>query len=173
MCSSDLDRARTSMAVFPMCHECRSEYEDPRNRRFHAQPNACWKCGPQAELWDAQGRTLEARDPILAAAEKLRAGEIVAMKGLGGFHLAVDATNHEAVQRLRDRKRRFEKPFAVMVLDLESAAQFCWIDAETEKLLQSWQRAIVLLPKAANAAIAESVAPNQSDLGILDRKSVV
>ncbi|HVB87011.1 MAG TPA: acylphosphatase, partial [Candidatus Dormibacteraeota bacterium] len=104
------DRARTSMAVFPMCDECRSEYEDPRNRRFHAQPNACWKCGPRVELRDAQGRTLEARDPILAAAEKLRAGEIVAMKGLGGFHLAVDATNDESVQRLRDRKRRFEKP---------------------------------------------------------------
>jgi len=160
------DRARTSMAVFPMCGECRAEYEDPRNRRFHAQPNACWKCGPQVELWDAQGRMLEARDPILATAEKLRAGEIVAIKGLGGFHLAVDATNDGAVQRLRDRKRRFEKPFAVMIPDLESAAQFCRTDAQAEKLLKIWQRPIVLLPKVPNATIAESVAPNQSDLGM-------
>lgn len=160
------DRARTSMAVFPMCGECRAEYEDPRNRRFHAQPNACWKCGPQMELWDAQGRALEVRDPIAAAAEKLRTGQIVAMKGLGGFHLAVDATNSEAVERLRERKRRFEKPFAVMLPNLKAAARFCRIDSDAKRLLGIWQRPIVLLPKIAGAATAESVAPNQSDLGI-------
>jgi len=160
------DRARTSMAVFPMCEECRAEYEDPRNRRFHAQPNACWKCGPQAQLWDARGRAIEVGDPIAAAAERLRAGEIAAIKGLGGFHLAVDAANDEAVRRLRDRKRRFEKPFAVMLPDPESAARFCRVNAEAEQLLRIWQRPIVLLPKAAITPIAESVAPNQSDLGI-------
>jgi hydrogenase maturation protein HypF len=160
------DRARTSMAVFPMCDECRAGYEDPRNRRFHAQPNACWNCGPQMELWDAQGRALKSSDPIAAAAEKLRAGEIVAMKGLGGFHLAVNATNSESVGRLRERKHRFEKPFAVMLPDLEAAARFCRVDSETRKLLEIWQRPIVLLPKIPGEAIADSVAPNQSDMGI-------
>ncbi|MGH9715560.1 MAG: carbamoyltransferase HypF [Candidatus Acidiferrales bacterium] len=160
------DRARTSMAIFPMCEECRAEYEDPRNRRFHAQPNACWKCGPQMELWDALGRVLDAGDPIAAAAGRLQSGEIVAMKGLGGFHLAVDATNSESVERLRERKRRFEKPFAVMLPNLEAATRFCQADGEEEKLLRIWQRPIVLLPKITGAAIAKSVAPNQSDLGI-------
>ena len=89
------DRAKTSMAAFPMCAECQREYDDPRNRRFHAQPNACWKCGPHVELWDSAGQRIEVADPILKTIELLAAGEIVAVKGLGGFHLAVDAMNED------------------------------------------------------------------------------
>ncbi len=160
------DRARTSMSVFPMCEQCSAEYDDPLNRRFHAQPNACWKCGPRLELWDARGRVLNAHDPIAATVERLCAGEIVAIKGLGGFHLAVDATNSDAVQRLRERKRRFEKPLAVMVSDLEAAARHCRIDPQSARMLQSWQRPVALLPKKEMAELAEAVAPGQADLGI-------
>jgi hydrogenase maturation protein HypF len=141
------DRASTSMSVFPMCDRCRAEYEDPQNRRFHAQPNACWDCGPQLEFWNAQGSPMKVLAPIEAAAQRLQLGEILAIKGLGGFHLAVDATNSAAVDRLRQRKRRIEKPFAVMVPDLEAAGRLCKIDAESEKLLNSRQRPIALLPK--------------------------
>ncbi|MGB9467253.1 MAG: carbamoyltransferase HypF [Candidatus Acidiferrum sp.] len=160
------DRPRTSMSAFPMCHKCRVEYEDPQNRRFHAQPNACWECGPQLEFWNVQGRPMKALDPIEAAVERLRSGEILAVKGLGGFHFAVDAMNSTAVERLRYRKRRVEKPFAVMVRDLEVAGRFCGIDAEARRLLNSRQRPIVLLPKTKGTAIAETVAPNQHDLGL-------
>ena len=160
------DRPRTSMSAFPMCDKCRAEYEDPQNRRFHAQPNACWECGPQLEFWNAQGRPMKALDPIEAAVERLRLGEILAVKGLGGFHLAVDAMNSAAVERLRQRKRRVEKPFAVMVRDLEAAGRFCEIDAEARRILSSRQRPIVLLPKTEGAPIAETVAPNQRDLGL-------
>ena len=154
------------MSVFPMCDRCRAEYEDPQNRRFHAQPNACWDCGPQLEFWNAQGSPMKVLAPIEAAAQRLQLGEILAIKGLGGFHLAVDATNSAAVDRLRQRKRRIEKPFAVMVPDLEAAGRLCKIDAESEKLLNSRQRPIALLPKLDVTAIAEAVAPNQRDLGL-------
>ena len=160
------DRPRTSMSVFSMCDKCRAEYEDPQNRRFHAQPNACWECGPQLELWNAHGLPMKALDPIEAAVERLRSGEILAVKGLGGFHFAVDATNPAAVERLRQRKRRVEKPFAVMVSDLEAAGRFCEIDSDARRLLSSRQRPIVLLPKAKGTAISETVAPNQRDLGL-------
>jgi hydrogenase maturation protein HypF len=160
------DRASTSMSVFPMCDRCRAEYEDPQNRRFHAQPNACWDCGPQLEFWNAQGSPMKVLAPIEAAAQRLQLGEILAIKDLGGFHLAVDATNSAAVDRLRQRKRRIEKPFAVMVPDLEAAGRLCKIDAESEKLLNSRQRPIALLPKLDVTAIAEAVAPNQRDLGL-------
>jgi len=160
------DRPLTSMSVFPMCDECRVEYKDPRNRRFHAQPNACWKCGPQLQLWNSQGLPSEGSNPFAEAVERLQQGEIVAIKGLGGFHLAVDATNAESVDRLRRRKKRIEKPFAVMVRDLEAARQFCEIDVEAADLLQSRQRPIVLLPRKGDAAIADAVAPHHSDLGL-------
>ena len=160
------DRPRTSMSVFPMCDECRAEYENPQNRRFHAQPNACWKCGPQLEFLDAQGHAIKSLDPIDAAVECLRSGQVVAIKGLGGFHLAVDATNSAAVRQLRERKRRVEKPFAVMVPDLEAVARFCKIGSEGQQLLNSRQRPIVLLPRAIDNTIDDQVAPNQSDLGI-------
>jgi hydrogenase maturation protein HypF len=160
------DRQRTSMSAFPMCDKCRTEYGDPQNRRFHAQPNACWECGPQLEFWNVQGRPMKVLDPIDAAVERLRLGQILAVKGLGGFHLAVDAMNSAAVERLRQRKRRVEKPFAVMVRDLEAAGRFCEIDAEARVPLISRQRPIVLLPKTKGTAIAETVAPNQRDLGL-------
>ena len=160
------DRPSTSMSAFPMCDKCRAEYTDPHNRRFHAQPNACWDCGPQLEFWDSAGRLIEVRDPIEAAIERLRAGEILAVKGLGGFHFAVDAMNSAAVERLRQRKRRIAKPFAVMVRDLEAARRFCQIDAEAQTLLSSRQRPIVLAPKTRSSAVAENVAPNQLDLGL-------
>jgi len=160
------DRPRTSMSEFPMCEQCRAEYEDPEDRRFHAQPNACWKCGPQLEFWSGQGHAVAASDPIEAAVEHLRLGEVLAVKGLGGFHLAADAVNPAAVQRLRQRKSRAEKPFAVMVRNLEAAVGFCEINAEARGILTSRQRPIVLAPKIEGAAFAEGVAPNQRDLGI-------
>ena len=159
------DRCRTSMAEFPMCAACRAEYEDPRNRRFHAQPNACWDCGPQLELWDSRGRRIEAPDPVREAAERLRMGEVIAVKGLGGFHLAADAANATAVERLRQRKHRVEKPFAVMVPNLKAAAKICDIDALSRSALLSRERPIVLLPRKNGAPIADAVAPRQSDFG--------
>jgi hydrogenase maturation protein HypF len=160
------DRCRTSMAEFPMCTACSAEYEDPHNRRFHAQPNACWECGPQLEIRDSQGRPVEALDPVREAVLRLRMGEVVAVKGLGGFHLAADAANPFAVERLRLRKRRVEKPFALMVPNLDAAAAFCVVDDMARLALVSRQRPIVLLHKKASATIAGSVAPRQGDFGV-------
>lgn len=160
------DRPRTSMAVFRMCAACQQEYDDPNNRRFHAQPNACWDCGPRAELWDRNGQRLEAREPIVEAADCLRAGAVVAVKGLGGFHLAVDATDARAVERLRERKRRVEKPFAIMAPNLEAIEQFCQVDEVARELLQRAERPIVLLPKTRPNPIAEAVAPFNHTLGV-------
>ncbi len=160
------DRPSTSMAVFPLCPACQSEYDDPLNRRFHAQPNACWKCGPQTELWDRSGRRLASRDPIAEAANLLRAGSVVAVKGLGGFHLAVDASNGAAVSLLRERKRRVEKPFAIMVPDLAVAQEICEVDEAARAVLESVQRPIVLLPKRGDCLIPEEVAPFNRNLGI-------
>jgi hydrogenase maturation protein HypF len=160
------DRPHTSMAVFPMCPECLAEYDNPLNRRFHAQPNACWKCGPQVELWDKHGNRIMTRNPIAEASKALAAGSIVAVKGLGGFHLAVDATNSAAVALLRERKRRVEKPFAVMVPDLGAAASIGEVDPIAADALQSMQRPIVLLPKKYPGAIAARVAPGNRCLGV-------
>ncbi|MFI5103120.1 MAG: carbamoyltransferase HypF [Terriglobales bacterium] len=165
------DRPSTSMAAFPMCPACLAEYENPLDRRFHAQPNACWKCGPRVELWDKSGRLIECPDPIVEAASGLHAGLVVAVKGLGGFHLAVDATNAAAVALLRQRKRRVEKPFAVMVPDLQAAEEICEFDGAARTVLQSMQRPIVLLPKAllpkkTPSAIPDEVAPFNRYLGI-------
>jgi hydrogenase maturation protein HypF len=159
------DRPRTSMSAFLMCDECRKEYENPRDRRFHAEPIACWKCGPQLELWDSRGQKVQCSDPVAEAVTRLREGEIVAVKGLGGFHLAVDATNSAAVELLRNRKRRVEKPFAVMVPDVKTAEIFCEIGSQAKDALTSRQRPIVLLPKKPGIAISEAVAPCQHDLG--------
>lgn len=160
------DRTLTSMAVFPMCAACQAEYDDPANRRFHAQPNACWECGPQVELRQADGSAVEAADPIAEAAARIQAGAVVAVKGLGGFHLAVDATNAAAVERLRERKRRVEKPFAIMAPDLEVIESFCAVDAQSRELLLSRQRPVVLLPKKRPNDIAEAVAPFNQYLGV-------
>ncbi len=160
------DRAFTSMAVFQMCPACQAEYDDPRNRRFHAQPNACWTCGPHVELWDLDGQRVEAADPIAEGIAHLQRGAVVAVKGLGGFHLACDATNLDAVRVLRERKRRVEKPFAVMVPDVAAAEHFCRVDNASRQLLLSAERPIVLLPRQANTAIADEVAPFNRYLGV-------
>jgi len=160
------DRPRTSMSVFPMCPACRAEYEDPLNRRFHAQPNACWDCGPRLELWDAEGKAIATEDAVAEAVALLQAGEIVAVKGLGGFHLAADATSHEAVTLLRERKHRVEKPFAVMVPDVAAAERFCELDATGREILTRRERPIVLLRAKWPTAIAECVAPGNAYLGV-------
>ncbi|MGC1434857.1 MAG: carbamoyltransferase HypF [Terriglobales bacterium] len=161
------DRPSTSMAMFPMCQPCLAEYENPLDRRFHAQPNACWECGPRVELWDKSGQRIECRDPIAEAVSGLHAGLVVAVKGLGGFHLAVDAANPAAVALLRRRKRRVEKPFAVMVPDLQAAEEICELDIAASTVLQSIQRPIVLLPKKLPSMIPDEVAPSNRYLGLL------
>jgi hydrogenase maturation protein HypF len=165
------DRSSTSMAMFSMCPACLAEYENPLDRRFHAQPNACWECGPRVELWDKSGRRIECRDPIVEAVSGLHAGLVVAVKGLGGFHLAADATNPAAVALLRERKCRVEKPFAVMVPDLQAAQEICELDEAARTVLQSMQRPIVLLqrvllPKRTPSMIPDEVAPRNRYLGI-------
>jgi len=161
------DRDKTTMAPFEMCPDCRAEYDDPADRRFHAQPVACPACGPQVLLAGAAGETVSSDDPIRETAEALRAGKIVAIKGLGGFHLAVDATNDEAVKRLRSRKAREEKPLAVMTPDVESAKRFCKISPEEQELLTSLQRPIVLVGKRSGAGLAESIAPRNRHFGVM------
>jgi len=163
------DRPNTTMASFEMCDKCRAEYENPLDRRFHAQPNACPECGPQLALWNSKGREIAIRDDALRAAEvAIEDGIIVAIKGLGGFHLVVDARNSEAVTRLRNRKHREEKPFAVMVPDLRSAEQIVELDDTARELLTSRQAPIVLLKKRAEASgIASEVAPRNPQLGVM------
>jgi hydrogenase maturation protein HypF len=160
------DRPQTSMAKFPMCAACQREYDDPTNRRFHAQPNACWECGPKVWLAGADGAVIPAEDPIAAAIERLLAGEVMAIKGIGGFHLSVDATNEAAVMRLRERKHRYGKPLAVMVRDLAVAHSLCVLTAEEEALLQTPARPIVLAHARAGNGIATDVAPGIPWLGV-------
>jgi len=160
------DRPSTSMAVFPMCPACQEEYDNPLNRRFHAQPNACWECGPQVQLLNASGKVVPCEDPIAEAAARLHAGEVVAVKGLGGFHLAADATNVATVSLLRERKRRVEKPFAVMVPHLGAAQKLCDLDGVARKILESPQRPIVLLPWKRPSVVADQVAPRNRYLGV-------
>jgi len=160
------DRPQTSMARFTMCLKCQTEYHDPANRRFHAQPNACWECGPQLWLAAADGAPIPADDAVIAAVARLAAGEIVAMKGIGGFHLCVDATNHAAVMRLRERKHRYGKPLAIMVRDLERARAICTLSPDEEALLMSPARPIVLARRREGGAIADAVAPAIPWLGV-------
>lgn len=166
------DRDKTTMRVFPMCPDCQAEYSDPLNRRFHAQPNACPVCGPHVSLqnWSTeQPPDNSARDAelITLAARRLAAGAILAIKGLGGYHLACDALNAEAVQCLRQRKHREAKPFALMVPDLATARLLCHVSEAEAALLQSRQRPIVLLDQLATCSVAPAVAPNHTTLGIM------
>jgi hydrogenase maturation protein HypF len=178
------DRDKTTMRVFPMCSECQSEYKDPLNRRFHAQPNACLVCGPQVYLLDRAGEhppkadtstrssihrplRMANENPILEAAKQLATGAILAIKGLGGYHLACDALNNETVQRLRQRKHREAKPFALMVPDLEIARNLCLISDDEARLLQSYRRPIVLLSRRSDCPVAKDVAPAYDTLGIM------
>ena len=160
------DRARTSMAAFRMCGMCHAEYENPASRRFHAQPNACWDCGPQLSLLRGDGSRMDVAEPIREAAKVLQQGAVVAVKGLGGFHLACDAQNEAAVEKLRERKRRVEKPFAIMVRRAEDAEEFCVVDETSKKLLASHERPIVLLPRRPEVAFGAGVAPGNRFLGV-------
>jgi hydrogenase maturation protein HypF len=160
------DRPQTSMAAFPMCAACQAEYDDPLNRRFHAQPNACWDCGPRLWLVAADGAEIVAADPVAACIERLAAGQVMAIKGIGGFHLSVDATNEDAVMRLRERKHRYGKPLAVMVRDVEAAKMLCKLTPEEEALLQTAARPIVLARARQGNGIAASVAPGIPWLGV-------
>ncbi|GGZ03784.1 carbamoyltransferase HypF [Streptomyces poonensis] len=163
------DRIRTTMAEFTMCPACADEYHDPSDRRFHAQPLCCPACGPALRLVDSSGAALHG-DPLAGAADLLRAGRILAVKGLGGYHLAVDAGNETAVRALRSRKHRAGKPFAVMVPDLPAAERLCEVDPAGRELLTGVRRPIVLLPRreeAGEAPLAAAVAPGRRDLGLL------
>lgn len=161
------DRPKTTMASFRMCNRCRQEYEDPTDRRFHAQPIACWECGPQLELIANTGERLPSDDPLKAFAEQLRQGRIGALKGLGGYHLACDAGNSDAVRELRKRKHRDEKPFAVMVRDMAAAESLCHLDRDERELLLSRRRPIVLLRKHLPSSVQGEVAPGNPFLGIM------
>ncbi len=161
------DRPNTTMAAFEMCASCAAEYHDPEDRRFHAQPIACPTCGPH--IWcEIRGKIVAEREEALAYVRKsLVEGKIVAIKGLGGFHLACDATNTEAVDTLRERKLRVEKPFALMMSDLETIQAHCFVDEHERALLLARERPIVILERRPESNIAESVAPKQHTLGVM------
>ena len=189
------DRARTTMAGFTMCPACAAEYGDPANRRFHAEPTCCLSCGPSLALISPAGSTLAGpvpahatdrsgrdaramdgpgrvgrpagRDVIGAAAAMLREGHVLAIKGLGGYHLAVDATAEKAAAAVRMRKHREDKPFAVMVADVTAARQLCEVDDAAARVLSSARRPIVLLPRRPGTPVAEAVAPGNRQLGIM------
>ena len=166
------DRPNTTMAPFEMCPDCAKEYRDPLNRRFHAQPVACPLCGPHVWLEsddDAEKNLIlaEGDTAIIKAQQLLKQGKIIAIKGLGGFHLACDATNEEAVSELRQRKLRVDKPFALIMPDLITIREYCIVGDAERDLLESRQRPIVLLEKKLGSRIAASVAPNQLTLGVM------
>ncbi len=160
------DRPLTTMAPFTMCARCQAEYDDPTNRRFHAQPNACPVCGPHLELWDRESR-LDVNDPLKEAATLLREGKVLAIKGLGGFHLACDATSDAAVGTLRQRKGRVSKPFAIMVADMEGARSLAEVSQAEEELLRSTRAPIVLLREKPDTPVSRLVAPNQAYQGVM------
>jgi hydrogenase maturation protein HypF len=166
------DRPKTSMKVFKMCEACQKEYEDPLDRRFHAQPNACPVCGPKVYLTDAQGNRLPANsgDALALAGDFLKQGNILAVKGLGGFHLAVDAANDKAVARLRQRKQRPDKPFALMAGGASVLFDHVHVDAMEKQLLESFNRPIVLLKKKdikGHAGLSKGLAPSNTCLGVM------
>ncbi len=159
------DREKTTMKFFKMCEDCEREYRDPMDRRFHAQPNACPVCGPQVEY--RKGEMVEKEKWLEKVLEDLKNGLIVAIKGLGGFHLACDALNENAVQRLREKKLRRDKPFAVMMKDIEMVEEYCFLGEKEKELLLSPKRPILLLRERRDCRIAKSVAPNQKYQGVM------
>ena len=162
------DRPKTTMSPFTMCQDCQAEYDDPANRRFHAQPNACAVCGPQVRLQIANRKSqIVGEDAIQMVRELLVRGRVVAIKGLGGFHLACDATNGEAVALLRERKGRVDKPFALMCFDLETIEGYCEVNDDERALLTSHERPIVLLRRRSDATISSLVAPGNDYLGVM------
>jgi len=162
------DRPNTTMAGFALCPHCRAEYEDPANRRFHAQPTACPACGPRIAYWMADGTEIaDGEEALELAAQTLERGQIVALKGVGGFQLLVDARDARAVARLRARKRREEKPFALLVGSLERVRELVHTSAEAEAALAGPEAPIVLLARRAGAGIADNVAPRNPRLGVM------
>ncbi len=162
------DRPRTSMKKFAMCEACAREYHNPADRRFHAQPNACPVCGPHLELWDPDGAEIATHESaLLQCAQAIKEGQIVAVKGLGGFHLMVDARNESAVARLRARKHREEKPFALMFPTRELIAEYCEISPVEDRLLRSPESPIVLLLARTPSLLPESIAPGNPYLGVM------
>ena len=161
------DRENTTMAPFRMCPDCLREYHDPLDRRFHAQPNACPVCGPRVELFRADGEKVEVPDPLAETVRLLREGRIVAIKGLGGYHLACDPFSEEAVSRLRRRKYREDKPFALMCRDLKAASELCYLTEGARKLLLGRERPIVILERRPETPVAPSVAPGHRTLGLM------
>ena len=161
------DRPMTTMSCFPMCEACEREYHDPRDRRFHAQPVACWECGPRVWLRDSRRPTEDPADPIDETARILLEGAIVAVKGLGGYHLVVDARNEEAVAELRRRKRREEKPLALMSSSLDAVREYAYVEEVEAELLESIARPILLLRKRPGGGIAEGIAPRNRDYGVM------
>lgn len=164
------DRMNTTMNVFTMCSDCSAEYHNPSDRRFHAQPNACPKCGPSL-AFKVQSSKFKAEnnisDHVASAIKLLKQGAIVAVKGLGGFHLACDASNKEAVERLRERKRRSNKPFALMSPDVQTIKKYCFVADGDEALLESPSRPIVLMRKREEVSLPDAVAPKNSYLGFM------
>jgi len=168
MCKQPYDRAHTSMAGFALCPECRADYRNADDRRFHAQTLACPRCGPQLSLLDGFGQRLVGQDhALVAAVERLRDGNIIAVKGIGGYQLLVDAGNQQAVERLRERKHRPHKPFALMVADIAAAQQLAVINAQEQPALCSAAAPIVLLQRKPDINIANAVAPDSALLGIM------
>ncbi len=165
------DRPNTTMKNFVMCKDCQNEYENPEDRRFHAQPNACPQCGPHLELWDKNGNVIKKyHDAIVKSVEAIKNGKIVAIKGLGGFHLMVDARNDEAIKRLRLLKNREEKPFALMYPNVTLIKEHCYVSPLEERLLSSPEAPIVLLKHQnfnTQHSISKHVAPNNPYLGIM------
>ncbi len=166
------DRANTTMRDFPMCDMCRSEYENPLDRRFHAEPTACRRCGPRVYLADADGRKVafyaaHGEDAISRARALVASGNIIAIKGIGGFHLACDALNRDAVERLRRRKYREDKPFAMMTASLDVVKHHCIVSGVEEELLSSKRRPIVLLEKKPDSPIPDAVAPGVNAFGFM------
>ena len=160
------DRPFTSMKDFKMCRSCQSEYDDPKDRRFHAQPNACPECGPSLSLLDAEGKRIQSPDPVKEIINHIVNGKIVAIKGLGGYHLACDATSETAVNILRERKFRKAKPFAIMSKSIETIKEYAEVNEQDERLLKSREKPVVLLQKKGNKLIAEPVAPGLGEYGI-------
>ncbi len=161
------DRKKTSMKSFRMCSLCQTEYSDPGDRRFHAQPNACPTCGPSLCLTDSDGNPIESENQIAKVSGLIREGNIIAIKGIGGFHLTVDATNNAVVEQLRKRKHREDKPFAVMSSSLDNIRSYAFVRKVEAATLSGIQRPIVLLGKVKNYPIAKAVSPNNSHIGVM------
>ena len=162
------DRPKTTMREFHLCSHCQAEYNDPQNRRFHAQPNACSECGPSLALWNREGTCLSTHhEALVKAVEAIRLGAIVAIKGIGGFHFMVDAQNETAIQRLRQRKNREEKPFALMMPSLAMAKRFCHVGSLEADLLCSPAAPIVLLSRQSSVFLPSAIAPDNPNLGVM------